>query len=125
MENKEKIILIAEDDESLSEIYDIEFKKNWYLVYLAKNWNEVVSKIQEIVPDIILLDLMMPFLDWFETLEIIRDKLPKQVKIIMFSSLWNVDNMIEARKLGVDDFIVKTSVTPKQLVEKINSYINN
>lgn len=122
---KKNTILIAEDDFELSEIYVYEFKKYWFEVYHAPNWTEVVKLVNEITPDIVLLDLMMPFLDWFETLAIIKQKLPETSKIIMFSSLWTIENMIEARALWVHDFIIKTSVTPKQLVEKVSSYLNN
>lgn len=122
---KKNSILIAEDDFELSEIYIYEFKKYWFEVYHAKNWNEVVKLVDEVIPDIVLLDLMMPFLDWFETLSIIKTKLPETSKIIMFSSLGTIENMIEARALWVHDFIIKTSVTPRQLVEKVSSYLNN
>ncbi|MEF2175332.1 MAG: response regulator [Candidatus Absconditabacteria bacterium] len=122
---KKNSILIAEDDFELSEIYIYEFKKYGFEVYHAKNGNEVVKLVDEVIPDIVLLDLMMPFLDGFETLSIIKTKLPETSKIIMFSSLGTIENMIEARALGVHDFIIKTSVTPRQLVEKVSSYLNN
>lgn len=123
--SKTNTILIAEDDFELSEIYVYEFKKHWFHVYHAKDGNEVIKIVDEITPDLVLLDIMMPFLDWFEALSIIKSKLPEKSKIVMFSSLWTVENMIEARALWVHDFIIKTSVTPKQLVEKVNWYLSN
>jgi DNA-binding response OmpR family regulator len=123
MQNK---ILIVEDDTDLSTMYKIKFEKEWYEVKVADNWLTAVTLVTEFKPNAILLDIMMPSMDWFETLRVIRDLAPSlNTKIIMFSNLNSKDDIDKCMKLWADAYLLKASTTPKDAVEKVKSMIWN
>lgn len=122
MDNKNKI-LIVEDDESLNNMYKIIFEKEWFEVEEVKNWQAALDLLKVFTPDIVLLDLMMPIMDWFEVLKNIRADSKNSFKVIMFTNLDRpVDHEI-ASQLWVDDFIVKANVLPREIVEKIRKML--
>ena len=121
MQNK---ILIVEDDIDLSTMYKIKFEKEGFDVKVADNWLSAVTYVTEFKPDAILLDIMMPSMDGFETLRVIRDLAPSlNTKIIMFSNLNSKDDIDKCMKLWADAYLLKASTTPKDAVEKVKSMI--
>lgn len=119
-----KKILLVEDDVSLSDMYRLKFEKEWFEVKVSENWFDALVKIQEFRPDVILLDIMMPDIDWFETLEVIRKQTTLDTKIIMFSNLNRKDDIDKALELGADDYLIKANVTPREAVKKVLDMLN-
>jgi two-component system alkaline phosphatase synthesis response regulator PhoP len=64
---KEKKILLIDDEQDILEILSYNLRKEGYQVYTANNGNEGIAKAKEIIPDLILLDVMMPEKDGIET----------------------------------------------------------
>lgn len=117
---KEIKILIVEDDMELANMYKLKFDKEWFNTKIADNWFTAVTEVTTFNPNIILLDIMMPSMDWFETLRIIRELAPSlECKIIMFSNLNSKDDIDKCMKLWADAYLLKANITPKQAVEKI------
>lgn len=116
-------ILIVEDDESLYKMYQTKFEKEWYEVVIARNWLEASSKIKDFQPHLILLDIMMPDMDWFETLSVIKTQSNIDAKIVMLSNLDKKEDIEKAMELGADWYLIKANVTPKQVVEKVESIL--
>lgn len=112
-------VLIIEDDIILNEMYAMKFKFENFEVESAFEWEEWLHKIDEFNPDIILLDIMMPWLNWFDTIKIIKEGSNKDIKVIMFSNLNDKQSQEKAKELWADDFILKADTTPKQAVEKV------
>lgn len=125
IENKKYKILIVEDDESLNNMYKIIFDKEWFEVEEVKNWQEALDKLEIFKPDIVLLDLMMPIMDWFEVLRFIRKNGKFDFKVIMFTNLDRAIDHKTAQELWVDDFIVKANILPKEIVLKIRNMLEN
>lgn len=118
-------ILIAEDDEFLANAYRVKLTKVGYEVKNVKNGNEALEAIASFPPDLIILDLMMPEMDGFEFL-LRRKNDPKLLGIpcIVASNLGQSDDIVRAMKLGASDYMVKTELTMKDLVEKIANILN-
>lgn len=116
-------ILIVEDDINLSEMYKIKFQKEWFEVQVSDNWFDALVTIQNFKPDVILLDIMMPDIDWFETLKVIREQTSFDTKIIMFSNLNRKDDIDKALNLWADDYLIKANVTPKEAVERVKDML--
>lgn len=112
-------LLIVEDDETLSAMYKLKFEKEWFDVNIAENGLEATTLINEFKPDVILLDIMMPDMDWFETLAVIRNQTSLDTKIVMFTNLDKQKDIDEAKQLWADDFIIKANVTPKETVQRV------
>jgi len=126
MENGKQVIIIAEDEADISEMYFVALTGKGYTVLQAKNGKEAFEWLEKKgnVVDLILLDIVMPVMDGFETLEKIKkDDRFKSIPIIVSTNLDNADDKREALGLGANEYFVKSHHTPSELVEIINKII--
>lgn len=115
-----KKILIVEDDTVISTLYRIKFEKEWYVVKVCNNGLDAVTDVMEFSPDVILLDIMMPSMDGFETLRVIRELAPSlKTKIVMFSNLNSKTDIDRCMQNGADAYLLKANTTPSDAVKKI------
>jgi len=115
-----KKVLIIEDDKVLSEMYALKLRKEWFDVKESINWLEGLTCIWEYNPDVILLDIMMPTMNWFETLEAIKHQTSSRSKIVMFTNVVDKDKIEKAMEAWADDYLIKANTNPSDVVEKIN-----
>lgn len=121
-----KKVLIVEDDPMLVEIYSKKFELSGFEVSLASSGTEAISKAQEVHPDVILLDLVLPEIDGFGALKKIReDKSLDNTKIIISSNLSQEDERQKAEDLGANGFITKANFTPQEMVDKVRDIIGD
>ena len=114
-------ILVVDDDSDIVEILTYNLKIDGYDVINAFNGKEAVKKTKLFVPDIILMDVMMPVMNGIEACSIIREKNYSPECIIIFLSARSEDfTQLAAFDAGGDDYITKP-VKPKILLKKINS----
>lgn len=117
---KGKVLLLVEDDEFLSDIYKMKFSQAGFEVCYAENGEVALQMAKQKHPDVILLDLMMPVKDGFETLkELKADPELKHIKVIVFSNLGQDKDMIEVMTLGASDYLVKSNISFDETVEKV------
>jgi len=120
-----KKIMFVEDDLTIYEMYKIKLEKEWFNILFCSNWLDALSKIVEYKPDLILLDIMMPTMDWFETLVVIKDLTTTiKAKILIFSNISSDKDIQKWLDLWADEYIVKANITPKELIEKINKHLS-
>jgi len=119
-----KKILVAEDDKFLGNAYRIKLTKAGFEVQLATDGQEALTALQTFIPDLILLDLVMPVKDGFAALEEIKanDKL-KAIPVIVASNLGQKEDTDRALKLGAKDFVVKSDLSLDVLIQKIHTLI--
>lgn len=87
---------------------------------------EAVSTVMEFIPDAILLDIMMPSMDGFETLRVIRELAPSlRTKIIMFSNLNRQTDIDRCMEHGADAYLLKAETTPADAVKKVEELFAN
>ena len=126
MENKNKKVLIIEDDPYIADMYAMKFRMNEYEVKLAKNGEKAFDELQKEKPDIILLDLLMPGMDGYEFLEKFKkEKEFKNIKVIILTNLGQKREIERGLKLGADDYAVKAYFTPKEVVKKVEKILNH
>ncbi len=125
MKNNNYKILIIDDEKSLVEMYALKFKKEGFNVKTSYDGLEALTLIAEFLPDVIFLDIMMPQMNWFETLTTMRRLAPSLVntKIIMFSNLSSREDVEKAMKAWADDFLVKANTTPKKAVDTVKNIL--
>jgi len=106
MKEKKKVLIV--EDEELIQKFFVEILEYKYEVHVANNGDEGLKIAGEIVPDMILLDIMMPQMDGFEVCTILRKekKFDKSI-IIMVTGLSDRDSKMKALKMGADDIIAK------------------
>jgi len=120
-----KKVLIVEDDPMLSEVYQKKFEKNGkFKVINASSGLEAQEKAKKEIPDLILLDLVLPEVDGFDVLAALRkEPTLDDTKIVPFSNLSQEDNKKKLEELGADGFISKAEYTPSQLVAEIEKIL--
>ena len=113
-------IIVVEDDPMIAEIYQKKFSESGFSVQMASFGEQVLKMAKEGKTDVILLDIMMPKMDGFETTAKLRSKEYNQnIKIIMFTNLSKAENMDKALKAGADGYVVKAEYGPTELVEEV------
>lgn len=124
MAKKKMKILIVEDESFLLDLYQIKLEQAGFEVVKAGNGNEGVSLARLEQPDLILLDILMPEIDGYEMLAKIKsDPKTKKIPVIIFSNLSQKEEIEKGLKLGASDYIIKTSITPAQLEEKVKEFL--
>lgn len=122
MENKEnkKKVLIVDDDENLITVLTDKLTVSGFEVISAPNGLVGWKKALEIHPDVILLDILMPDMDGWTTLEKIKeDAWGKDANIIMLTTLDKVDGVMHAMERGSFRYIVKTQHSLDEMVEQV------
>lgn len=118
-ENKKKI-LVVEDDGMISSMYKTKFAADGFEVSIADNGVIGLELAKKEKPDIIMLDVILPRLDGFSVLEEIKkDPATKNIPVIMLTNLGTDEDRVKGEKMGALDYLVKASLTPGQVSEKI------
>lgn len=116
-----KKILIVEDDMFVREIYSTKFLNEGFLVMLAENGVEAMEKIERELPDLILLDIIMPHMDGMETLRRIRqNERLSDIPVIMLTNIAEQGSMQQGTMLGISGYLIKSHFLPQEVVEKVN-----
>ena len=100
-------ILVAEDEPMLLKTIELKLKKEGYEVITTADGREAVAKIEEMDPDLVITDIMMPYVSGLEIVAIVRKKNNKRIPIIMLSAMEQEKVVMEAFELGADDYITK------------------
>ena len=123
-ENSPKIILVGEDDKFLSNVYKTKLAKEGYQVEHGVDGQEVLQLAREKKPDLILLDLIMPVMDGFETLaELKADPDLKDIKVVILSNLSQEEDKKKVFDLGAVEFVVKANVSFKEVIECVKKHL--
>lgn len=114
-------ILIADDEPDILEIISFNLIAEGYEVYMANNGEEAIQEAKKQLPDLIILDLMMPRKNGFEVCKILR-MLPsfKDTIIIFLTALNDESTEIRGLESGADDYVTKP-ISPLVLVSKVNA----
>lgn len=120
-------ILIAEDDFFIRDIYSKVFSLSGYDVKTAVDGMDALEKIKAETFDMILLDIMMPRMTGIDVLKNVRSLATptKSIPIFIITNLGQQNVIEEAFKLGMDGYILKSQVSPQQIVDEINNYFLN
>lgn len=119
-----KKILLVEDDDSLANVYMMRLEVEGFEVKRSVNGEEALAVAKEYRPDLILLDVMMPKIDGYEVLDILRNT-PEtgNIKIIVLTALSQDSDRKRAEDLGADDFLVKSQVVIADVISRIKFHL--
>ncbi|MGM0426015.1 MAG: sigma-54-dependent transcriptional regulator [Thermodesulfobacteriota bacterium] len=115
-----KTILVVDDEGSILQSLEGILSDEGYETVCVKSGSEALEKIEEAIPDLVLLDIWMPGLDGIETLEKIKETYP-QVQVVMMSGHGNIETAVKATKMGAYDFIEKPLSLEKLLLAVKNA----
>ena len=115
------VILIAEDDELILRTIEHKLLKEGYDVILSRNGKEAIEHIKNSEVDLIITDIMMPFVSGIEILSALN-LMEKKIPVIMLSSMGQEEVILTAFDLGASDFIVKP-FSPNELMLRVKRLI--
>ena len=120
---QKKKILLIDDEVDVLEIMSYNLEKEGYLVTTATNGNDGIEKAKEMIPDLILLDVMMPEKDGIETCQDLRQIKELQNTLIVFLSARSEEfSQLAGFQAGANDYVVKV-IKPRILISKINALL--
>jgi DNA-binding response OmpR family regulator len=115
-------IAIIEDDSVISQMYRMKFEADGFDVQIANNGRDGVALVEEFVPDMVLLDMQMPIMNGDEALKQIRSHdWGKTVPVMILTNLGEEEAPKNIRSLGIESYIVKADLTPRQVIERVKT----
>lgn len=118
-------ILLVEDDSFISGMYQTKLASLGFVVETLEDGQTAWERLQkDPLPDLLLLDVVLPKKDGFEILESLRkDERTKKLPIILLTNLGQKPDVERGMKLGANDYIIKAHYTPTEVVEKITKLL--
>lgn len=115
-----KSILLVEDDPFLVEIYITKLKEEGFAVESVADGEECINKLEEKIPDLMLLDVVLPSVDGWEILrKVKKDERFKNMKVFVLSNLGQKEEIAKGMSLGADKFLIKSHYTPSEVIEEV------
>lgn len=125
-QSKTHKILIVEDEDMLRNAYSSVFKIEKFQVETAENGQVALQKVTHNCPDLIILDILMPIMDGFTFLENAKAmEVISGTKILVLSNLSDPDTIAKATKLGANRHLIKSSLSPGQLVANVRELLDS
>lgn len=113
-------ILIVEDEPSIAEVASLYLRRAGYQVTLADNGQVALDLLEESIPDLVVLDLMLPGVDGLSVTRWIRNR--SDVPIIMLTARREESDRIAGLEMGADDYVVKP-FSPQELVSRVRAVL--
>ena len=113
-------VLIAEDDELMLRTLEMRLKKDGHEVIVARDGRDALLKIDELSPELVISDIMMPYSSGLEIISALRER-ENYIPIIILSGMGQEDVVLEAFQLGADDFITKP-FSPNELSIRVKRF---
>ena len=114
----DKKVLVVDDEKSIADIVKFNLKKEGYMVDLAYDGEEAIRKVYEVLPDLIILDIMLPKKDGFQVLKEIRKEF--KIPVLMLTAKEEEVDKVLGLELGADDYITKP-FSMRELVARVKA----
>jgi DNA-binding response OmpR family regulator len=117
---KNRVILVVDDEERMARFIRLNLEHDGFQVVEAFKGMQAIQSLRDSMPDVILLDVMLPDLDGFEVLKLIREI--SAVPVIMLTAKGEEDDRVHGLELGADDYITKP-FSPRELVSRVRAVL--
>lgn len=118
--SRRRRVLVVDDEPRMIHFIRLNLEHDGFEVYEAASGIKTLDQLRDQLPDLILLDVMMPDIDGFETLRLIREI--SNVPVIMLTAKGDEDDRIQGLELGADDYITKP-FSPRELVSRVRAVL--
>jgi two-component system KDP operon response regulator KdpE len=115
-----KRILVVDDEERIVRFIRLNLEQDGFQVEEAFNGKSAMDKLRQTLPDLILLDVMLPDIEGFDVLAMIREN--HDVPIIMLTAKTEEDDRVRGLELGADDYVTKP-FSPRELVSRVRAVL--
>ncbi len=113
-------ILVVDDERRMVGFIRLNLEQDGFEVIEAHNGSEALERLRDSLPDLVLLDVMMPDIDGFEVLRTIREF--SQIPVIMLTAKSEEDDIVKGLELGADDYVTKP-FSPRELVTRVKAVL--
>lgn len=117
---KNKLILVVDDEERMARFIRLNLEHDGFQVVEAYRGMQAIQLIRDRMPDVVILDVMMPDVDGFEVLQLIRES--NQVPVIMLTAKGEEEDKVKGLELGADDYVTKP-FSPRELVSRVRAVL--
>ncbi|MBN1147890.1 MAG: response regulator transcription factor [Anaerolineales bacterium] len=117
---RDRRILVVDDEERMVRFIRLNLEHDGFRVIEAYNGAQAIEKVRNSLPDLVLLDVMMPDINGFEVLKIVREV--SSVPVIMLTAKGEEDDRVRGLELGADDYITKP-FSPRELVSRVRAVL--
>ncbi len=118
-------VAIVEDDQTIAQMYRFKFEAEGYTVETAEDGKLGLELIEEMRPDMVLLDLMMPEMTGDQVLEAMRKtSWGKDIKVIILTNMGEQEIPDSVKTLGVTAVVLKANMTPRQVFELVKKHLS-
>lgn len=117
---KNRRILVVDDEERMVRFIRLNLEHDGFWVSEAYRGSQALDKMRSSLPDLVLLDVMMPDIDGFEVLRMIREN--SNVPVIMLTAKGEEDDRVHGLELGADDYVTKP-FSPRELVSRVRAVL--
>lgn len=117
---RDRRILVVDDEERMVRFIRLNLEHDGFRVVTAYNGMQAINKVRSDLPDLILLDVMMPDMDGFEVLKLIRET--HSVPVIMLTAKGDEDDRVRGLESGADDYVTKP-FSPRELVSRVKAVL--
>jgi DNA-binding response OmpR family regulator len=126
MSKERKKILVVDDEAPIREIYNKEFSAAGFDVVLAADGEEGLLKAGEEMPNLILLDIMLPKMSGIDVLKSLKkNSLTKEIPVLLLTNLGEETIIKEGFSLGANGYLLKVSYTPAQVIEECRKFLSD
>lgn len=113
-------ILVVDDEQRMARFVRLNLEHDGFIVEEAYNGLDAINRLRDVMPDLVMLDVMMPDIDGFEVLRMIREF--SQVPVIMLTAKGEEDDKVKGLELGADDYVTKP-FSPRELVVRTKAVL--
>lgn len=125
-EKGERKVLLMDDDAQSRAAFRSKLSLEGYIVIEASNGVETMKHLQDLKPDLVIMDLWMEGMDGFKILQLMRQNAElKDIPVVVLSARATPVDLHRATALGASDFLPKTATTPLNLVEKVRELFSS
>jgi DNA-binding response OmpR family regulator len=117
---KNRRILVVDDEERMVRFIRLNLEHDGFRVSEAFKGTEALDKLRSTLPDLVLLDVMLPDIDGFEVLRMIREV--STIPVIMLTAKGEEDDRVKGLELGADDYVTKP-FSPRELVSRVRAVL--
>ncbi|MBX5439561.1 MAG: response regulator transcription factor [Thermoflavifilum sp.] len=118
-----KTILVVEDDPLLLKTLGQVLKKEGYQTILCENGKKALEQLNQLQPDMLITDLMMPEMDGTQLVQHIRQQLQSTIPILVLSASGEEASVLDAFRLGANDYVTKP-FNPRELSLRVRRLLN-
>lgn len=117
-------ILLVEDDSFIQNMYVAKLTKEGFAVEVAEDGQHAIELAEQVVPDVVLLDVMLPKKSGWQVLKSLKEsKVTRTIPVLILSNIGGQEDVDQALEMGAVDYLIKAHFIPSEVIDKIRTIL--